>query len=99
MVGTWFREGFIRQSSTSALSKPLIGWVCLHGTRQANVEIFGEAHLGLLLMPMEEFSGSGGLSPHGSTLEDCVRRCREGVGANGPATRLDRLDPKCFCSA
>lgn len=99
MVGTWFREGFIRQFSTSALPKPLLGWVCLHGTRQDNVEIFGEAHLGLLLMPKEEFSGLGGSSPHGSMLEDCMRRYGEGMGANGPATGLDWLDPKCSCYA
>ena len=78
MLGTWYGEGFVRQFSTSALFKPMLGWVCLHGARWDNVEISGEVLLGLLLMPKEEVSGSGVSSPHGRTAEDCMRR-REGV--------------------
>jgi len=88
-VGTWYGEGFIRQFSTSALSNPVLGWVCLHGARWDKVEISGEVRLGLLLMPKEELSVLGVSSAHGCTVEDCMRRCREGVGVNGHATGLD----------
>ena len=54
-----------------------------------NAEIFREVHLGFLLMPKEVLSCTGVSSPHGCTVEDCMRRCREGVGVNGPDTRLD----------
>lgn len=83
MVGTWYGEGFIIQFSTSALSKPVLGLVCLHGARWDVVE------MGLLLIPKEELSGSGVSSPYGCMVKDCMRRCREGVGTNGPAPGLD----------
>lgn len=82
-------EKALKQFSASAFSKPVLGWVCLHGARWDNVKIDREVHLEFLLMPKEELSGSGISSPHGCTVQDCMRRCREGLGANGLATGLD----------
>lgn len=81
MEGTWYEEGFMRQFSTSTLSKSVLDCVCLHGARWDNVEISREEHLGLWLMPKEEPSASRVSSPHGCTVEDCMRMCREDVGA------------------